>query len=578
MKIQINRNILWAKKIVDYFYDCGVRDVCISPGSRNTPMTLAFAANSKIKKHVIIDERSSAFFALGLSKKQKSITAVLTTSGTAVAELYPAIIEAYFEKLPLIILTADRPDYLRNSGANQTINQDNIFQNHIRAFVDLGLPNVTLKSFENLRTKIDNVLSVFSSQNKGPVHFNIQFEKPFEPSKSTDSIEESFLEKIDSFFNCQKLNKNLNPYNSEKTFLKILSGAKKILIISGHQCEETERRYLPLIASNLNAPIFSGILSPLRTSKSKYVIKNASSFLRQEKIKREIEPDLILQFGFTSISNSMLDFIAQTNAIKASINPFNERYDPSLTTKITIKSTAEEFYKFLNKNNFKNTDKHYLQFVKKIDSLSQLLKVEFIQKQDIRFEWKVYKEMLGILSPKTNLMISNSLPIRDLDYIFDEVKNVNIFSNRGASGIDGIISTAAGIFESTKLPTYLIIGDLAFLYDLNALQLLREKNIPLKIISINNNGGGIFELLPIAKEKIEFVKYFKTPINMSFGNIVKSFGGKYFSPKNISEFKRNFKSMALTNKFSVMELKINSKKSSELRKQFWNQLSKYFNS
>lgn len=577
MNKQINRNLFWAEKIVQQLYNYGVRDVCISPGSRNTPLTLAFAANKKIKKHVIIDERSSGFFALGISKLQKSLTAVLTTSGTAVAELYPAIIEAYFEKIPLIIITADRPHYLRNSGANQTINQDNIFHNHIRAFADLGLPNLNYKSFQKLRRNIDNVFEIIFSPKSGPVHFNVQFEKPFEPSNITDNIDEILFNKANALFDEVKTFASAEYQMISKNILNLISGAKKILIISGNNCESTEKVYLAKIADYLKAPVITGILSSLRLDGNCYCIKNASSFLRDGGIKQKVEPDLILQFGFASISNSILDFIAQSRAVKVSINPYNEKYDPSLTTKYSIQSTAEKFYQSLLFSKIKKTDLTYVELLRNIDSKTQYFKNDFVQRQTIIFEWKIYNEVLKSLPEESNLMISNSLAIRDFDYLVDENKKINIFSNRGASGIDGIISTAAGIYKSTKTFTYLIIGDLAFLYDLNALHLINQKNIPLKIILINNNGGGIFDLLPIAKEKIDFVKYFKTPIDISFKGIVKSFNGNYSNPKTLEQLKTALKSIISSEKFSVIEFNINSTDSAKMKLKFWKQLAEYLN-
>ncbi|MDZ7766315.1 MAG: thiamine pyrophosphate-binding protein [Melioribacteraceae bacterium] len=171
MKKSINLNYIWSKFFVDQLALYGVKHVCISPGSRSTPLTTAFAENKKIKKFVIVDERSSAFFALGLAKQTGKPVAVITTSGTATANLYPAIIEAYQQRIPLIICTADRPEYLRETGANQTINQKDLFINHIRYFKDLAIPKLSIKSFSSLQKTIEKAYTTAIAQNRGPVQF-----------------------------------------------------------------------------------------------------------------------------------------------------------------------------------------------------------------------------------------------------------------------------------------------------------------------------------------------------------------------------------------------------------------------
>ena len=182
MKKKVNSNFICVKLFVDQLAKEGLQHVCISPGSRNTPLTAAFAANNKIKTFVNIDERSSAFFALGFAKSTNIPVAIVTTSGTAVAELYPAIIEAFQSRVPLIICTADRPYFLRKSGANQTINQQNIFRNHIRWFHEMSLSSLTRKNLIEFRKTARSALYISTELNQGPVHINFQFEKPLEPS------------------------------------------------------------------------------------------------------------------------------------------------------------------------------------------------------------------------------------------------------------------------------------------------------------------------------------------------------------------------------------------------------------
>ncbi|NOX65267.1 MAG: 2-succinyl-5-enolpyruvyl-6-hydroxy-3-cyclohexene-1-carboxylic-acid synthase, partial [Chlorobi bacterium] len=199
MKQSINRNIFWSELFISALERLGVRHACISPGSRSTPLTIAFQRSSKIKSYVHVDERSSGFFALGLANKTNKPVVIVTTSGTAVAELYPAIIEAYQQRVPLIVCTADRPPYLLNTGANQTINQIDIYHNHIHKYYSADLPGTNSKAFNHLLSITKDAFSE-SVKNNRPVHINFPFDKPFEPSSETDKIDKDFSTRIKNKF------------------------------------------------------------------------------------------------------------------------------------------------------------------------------------------------------------------------------------------------------------------------------------------------------------------------------------------------------------------------------------------
>ena len=209
MKIKVNRNNLWARIFIDQLAALGVQYACISPGSRSTPLTFTLSKNRKIKSFVHIDERSSAFFALGLAKATGKPVIIVTTSGTAVAELYPAIIEAYQQRVPLIICTADRPSELIGTGANQTINQHNIFKNHIRWFRDLGLPSISETGLYHLQKIAIKAYQISLIEDRGPVHLNFPFRKPLEPFSYTDDVNKSILKIKPQRYLKSKLTKNV---------------------------------------------------------------------------------------------------------------------------------------------------------------------------------------------------------------------------------------------------------------------------------------------------------------------------------------------------------------------------------
>ncbi len=576
MKIQINKNILWSKVFIEQLARLGVKNACISPGSRNTPLTYAIATNKKIKSTVIVDERSSAFFALGCAKQTGSPVLVVTTSGTAVAELYPAIIEAYKTRVPLIICTADRPPYLRNKGANQTINQKDIYKNHIRFFAELPLPEINRKSFSKLKRTTVEAFDTCLNSDRGPVHLNFPFEKPFEPNNHTDIVSDELLNYIWSFEVKPDVKKKVFA-NREISAIKLLSGKinnykKGIILCGGGSYSRPVQKQLAELAKVSGYPIVADGSTGLRfCSDFKYLlIDNFSSLCRSIKFRNLNEPEIIIQFGTAPTSISMLDFFSKSKAEKFLIDEFGDWNDPSLTANRVITSPNETICSLLLKNvNNRKNSAQWFNNIKRFNSAAGKIKASLINKQPFPFEGRIVNEIISSLPGKCNLIISNSLPVRDFDSFANFTpKEINVFTNRGASGIDGIISTSLGIASQSELPTYLVIGDLAFYHDLNSLPLGKRHSIPLTIILVNNNGGGIFEHLPISRQKDIFEEFFYTPMNLNYKKIIRGYGCIHYKIKNWDELTKRVKS-SNKNGIRVLEIKTNAAKSLLLRKDYY---------
>lgn len=572
MKKFINRNILWAELFVDQLARCGVKHVCISPGSRSTPLTFAFAQNNKIKKFVIIDERSSAFFALGLAKSTNTPVAVVTTSGTATAELYSAIVEAYQQRAPLIICTGDRPPELYNTGANQTINQIDIYKNHIRKFYNAGLPSISKKKLLLIKKIAAEIFDVSLNKNRGPVHINFPFNKPFEPDSFTDKIDENFLKEIRSInFYKKAENKNFQIKIFEKICGQINKTAKGIIICGPGEYEKSFHNLLNKFSEKIKFPVFADASSSARFTNNKNVITNYDSFFRSEKFVNNFDPQLILQFGAAPTTKHSLEFFEKSKAEKILINEFGDLLDPSKTSSIILKAKPETFLsKFLRKNILSKRESAYLNSIKIINNWINDFRENKIEKAQFPFDGKIISEILSVIPSGSNLFISNSMPVRDLDcFAGASNKNIKVFSNRGASGIDGITSTALGIAASSKKKTILITGDLAFYHDLNGLLAAKNYSIPLIIILINNNGGSIFEMLPVSKHKNIFNRYFKTPHQLDFKKFVEGYAGNFVNIKNWNSLKTEFAKALKQKNFSVLHFKTDSAKSHLIRKAFW---------
>lgn len=581
MKIKVNRNFIWAEKFVTLLAESGLKHVCISPGSRSTPLTLAFDANKKIKKHVFVDERQSGFFALGLAKQTNLPVAVVTTSGTAAVELYPAIVEAYQNRVPLIICTADRPAYLRNKGANQTINQENLYKNHIRYFYDTGLPDLTKKSLVMFLQKADEAFRISLLADRGPVHINFQFDKPLEPHLSTDEITEVNLNEIGKipagqiFYNSKALFK---AKELTEVVNKLKKAAAGLIIIGPANLYEPLKNKIKLLSKTTGFPIFADGCSQFRTGvkDNDMIITNYDAFLRSDEFVKKFQPDIILQFGRTPTSTSLENYFACIKTSRYIINEFGDCFDPSDNASKII---TADLYSFVNEliKKFGTRNKKeipaWVIILLQLDDLCEWMKLEFINNSHLIDETNIIVHISRNIPDKSVLFVSNSTPVRDLEYFLQKTnKNFTVHQNRGASGIDGIISTALGVAEATKERTFLLTGDLAFYHDLTSLQNAKAKYINLTIILINNNGGGLFNFLPIAEEKDAFKKYYLTPVNINFESIIKALGIDYKLVKTSTQM-----NIALTRRSDtplVIEVLTDSKESLKKRKDYWQNLVK----
>lgn len=549
--LKINRNIFWSNLFIDLIIIREIKYACISPGSRSTPLTFVLATSKSIKSFPIIDERSSAFFALGLAKKTQHPSLIITTSGTAVAETYPAIIEAYQSRTPLIVCTADRPSRLRGTGANQTINQKNIFKNHIRFSVDIPLMEINKSNIKNFIKTISDGLDICLFADVGPVHFNFQFEKPFEPYSHTDEIK---LELIDYSIKLQS-EINQKPSHKLEPELELEPEPELITIGSGNFNKEFIKK-LDRFSIKSNIPIFADFGSGLRSSeiKLKNLISNYDSLVRVETFQKIFKPKTVIHFGRNITSSELEDFLVRVKSKRIVVNEFGDRFDSTKRGKI-IKANPNSFIGLLisKKNNLLSQT---LERLIHLDSEIENIKSKIFS--NVFSEVGIVKVLIEKIPSKSNLFIGNSLPIRDFDFYIGQLdKKINIFTNRGASGIDGLISTAAGIGLASKKPTYLVIGDLSFYYDMNSLLLIKKYNIPLKIILINNGGGRIFDYLPISQYKDLLKDFFTTPIELNFKKVANVFDIDFFSAENQNELEEKLNFINKAKSSVILEVKVN---------------------
>lgn len=580
--IKVNRNNFWTEIFVKQLSSAGVKYACISPGSRSTPLTLSFAKNKKIKCYVNIDERSSAFFALGLAKTSKTPVAILTTSGTAPAELYPAIIEAYQQRVPLIICTADRPPELINTGANQTINQHNLYKNHIRWFRNVGLPSLKRLKLRRLQQTALRAVEISMIKDKGPIHLNFPFRKPLEPFAFTDEVDSLLKNDLKtSIKKVRLLKKKFDSKKLRKTkrfneIAELIANEDKgILIVGPMEYNINFRNQIKKLSSLTGYPIIADASSHLRfkvSKNDKKILSTYHAFLRSSEFSISHKPKLILHFGRTPTSSRLETFLENCDAPRYMINEFGDWFDPSKNAKAVIKYHPEDFIteiiNCLTELNLERNNSVWSEDFNKAEALAEKIQYEVIGKSPFPNEPGITNIILEALPNKSHLLIGNSSPIRDFDnYTACIKKDLIIYFNRGASGIDGITSTVLGIAQ-LKEPTFLLTGDLSFLHDLNALAVANKFHAGLTIILINNNGGGIFESLPVSKERIILKEYFLTPHNLNLKNIITSFGVEYKLVKSWKHLNDSIKDSVKNNVLSVFEIKTDAGNSHKLRNKY----------
>ena len=474
----MNSSTQLARVIVRQILEAGVKDVVISPGSRNAPLSIAFYQASKkglINLHVRIDERTAAFFALGLAKASGLPVPILCTSGTAVANYHPAVLEASHTNTPLLVLTADRPAALRRTGANQTTEQARIFGKAVRYFADVSGSAYPMEL-------------PFNSLHSGPVHLNIQFEEPL-VGDADDSWLDGLQVTTPKVFN----RKNAGTFHTKST--------RGILVI-GHDRGGLSTESVLAFSKELGWPVISE--DPLTFDGA---ISHASVFLTSNTISEDLAPDTVVVVGRTTLSRSINALIARARKVIV--------IDPRLATVDSDRSASQKFTQ-LPALEVQIPDAEYAEKWKKYS----LRAMKLVADISTWSEQLVAREIGAAIPVGTALFISSSRPIRDIEGFAVARAGVETFANRGLAGIDGNISTALGIASQRKA-TIAVLGDLGFLHDLTGL--IQQEKINLKIFVINNDGGGIFSTL--SQRGVDgFEDVFGTPHGLAIPAIATAMG------------------------------------------------------
>lgn len=539
-----NINRVWADLIVEELVRNGIDFFCIAPGSRSTPLTTAVAAHPKARHRVHFDERGTAFCALGYGRATRRPAVWITTSGTALANGYPAIVEAAADGVPMLLLTADRPPELRQTGANQTIDQVKLFGDYTRWFFDLPTPTVDIDPAMVLTT-IDQAIYRARRTPGGPVHLNCMFREPLAPTPDGRDYEPylaglaSWMEQGHPFTHYAKATPQVDERDIE-TVWSHLEGVSRGVVVAGKLETRAQGEAVVRLAHRLGWPLFPDIGSHVRLGKAEAANTRIGLYdllLSNFTFRAEQVPEAVLHVGGRATSKWLAQWLKQHRPdpyLVVNENP--ARLDPNHHVTHRVESDVVAFCeRSMDRAGSASPDTPWLGMWREAEAEARQTLSVFYEVEEALSE-PLVAHLVAHHSPEgRGLVLASSMPVRDMDmFAPTDGPMLPVAANRGASGIDGLVATTVGFGEGLGQPVTLLTGDLALLHDLNSLAMLRDR--PVVVVVINNDGGGIFHFLPIAEHEEVFEPFFGTPHGLTFEAAADLFGVAYQHPATPEAF------------------------------------------
>ncbi len=555
--------------LIDGLVRAGVRHFCVCPGSRSTPLALLIEAHPDATLWMHYDERSAAFFALGLAKSLREPVALACTSGTAAANFLPAVVEAYHSRVPLVVLTADRPHELREVGAPQAIDQVRLFGSHAKWFFDMAetdtRPDI-IRAAAAIAARAALVAWQFPA---GPVHLNCPFREPLVPVHGEVPVWEWPAKQIPFVATADA------PRAPTPTMLDTLVAAvarhERGLIICGPQDDPALPDALLELAGATGYPLLADPLSGLRHYTRP--LNAYDAFLRDEAFAAGHAPELVLRFGAMPVAKPLLQFVqrhrgAETIVIDGAAGVAWP--DPAQTATCVLAADGTLLARALAAQVARRGASMWHQHWQRAE---QVARAAIQQRMDDRpgfFEGRVFAELHDLLPDGATLFVSNSMPIRDLDTFFAGGRAVRLMCNRGANGIDGVVSTALGVAATGDGPLVLAIGDLALYHDANGLLAAKLHQIDATIVLINNDGGGIFSFLPQASQvPRQFERLFGTPHGLDFAPLAALYGASFEQPQDWDAFRSAVRARVGSKGLHIIEVRTSRQENVPLHRELW---------
>ncbi|MCG3419599.1 2-succinyl-5-enolpyruvyl-6-hydroxy-3-cyclohexene-1-carboxylic-acid synthase [Oceanobacillus jordanicus] len=558
----------YTANFVDELSKNGVTDIVISPGSRSTPLAMTIAEHSDIKEWIVIDERSAAFFAMGIAKKTGRAVALVCTSGTAAANYFPAIVEANYSRVPLIVLTADRPHELRDIGAPQAIEQLKLYGDYVKWFQEMALPEASENMLSYVRNKSARAVFMANEGNPGPVQLNFPFRDPLVPDFSIENLWSN--QSSDPRNHTVEGKKQLST-NQITSIIEKLKGKGRGLIVCGPQTDQELAQAVTQVAEAWGLPILADPLSQLRAGEhaKDLIVETYDAIFRDEKLRNKLRPDYIIRFGAMPVSKPYLFYVNENKHIpQFVVENYTGFREPTGNNTEFIFSDAVLFCKSLLTIEY--TPEQDKEWLEGWQSMNRIAKKHLLAEDgDELTEGEAVRALVDVIPESSSIYVGNSMAVRDLDtFFFTTPKHLFILANRGANGIDGMVSSGLGA-AITGAPVTLVVGDLSFYHDLNALLIAKQYKLNITILLINNNGGGIFSFLPQSQEKKHFEVLFGTPVDIEFKHAVQMYGGMHASAGTEEELKAVLYDSYQHKGLSVVEVKTDRETNTSWHRSKW---------
>jgi 2-succinyl-5-enolpyruvyl-6-hydroxy-3-cyclohexene-1-carboxylate synthase len=535
-------NFLGGTVLVDELVRSGVREFVVCPGSRSTPLAIAIARHPSAHHRVLLDERSASYFGLGLAKAKREPVAIVCSSGTAAANFLPAVVEAFLSRIPLIVLTADRPRELRENGAPQTIDQIRIYGSHVKWFFDVGEPATDAITIRHLRTVADRAVAEATRGPAGPVHLNCPYREPlmplpvpFEPGSEPRPEGRPYVAASHGF---------RVPDAGQIAGLAPALAGKHGLILCGPQNDPNLPGAVVRLAARLGYPILADPLSGVRCGEHDraLVLDCYDAFLRDERFVSRHAADVVLRFGAMPTSKPVLLYLERHAGARLLVVDDDGWNEPTQLASDLIQADAHLFCEAmvtaLSSGRDGAGDAGWAAAWQDADRRARRALTSGLAAYDELFEGKVFAELADLLPAGATVFAGNSMPVRDLDTFFPGSRRpVRFLSNRGANGIDGVVSSAMGTSAAGEGPVVLVIGDVSFYHDANGLFAAKRHGLNLTIVLLNNDGGGIFSFLSQASDPEHFEELFGTPHGLDFRPLAETYGARFRRVASWEEFR-----------------------------------------
>jgi 2-succinyl-5-enolpyruvyl-6-hydroxy-3-cyclohexene-1-carboxylate synthase len=520
-----NLNALFARALVDELCAAGAREAVVSPGSRSTPLVLACAGDSRLKLRVVLDERSAAFVALGAAKASGRPALAIATSGTAGASFLPAVLEAEAARVPLVALTADRPLELHGFGAPQTMDQQHLYGTHVRFFADLGAPEPLEARLRHLRAVVALACSRALGPPRGPVHLDVPYR---EPLSGVDGSMPALRDRPAPRIPTPRL--QADDAALDEAAREISARARGVIVCGPRDADDDLPDAVQALSRATGYPILAEAASQVRFRVPE-AVAHYDAILKHRPSAEALRPEAVIRFGAGLTSKTLQQWLDASSAYTVLVSDDPALFDPAHSASLVLVGDAVGTA-FTLADRVVRPQGASLPFADADRRARAALEAAFGREEEPS-EPAVARELLTALPAGSQLFVSSSMPVRDVDAWAGRAAAVRVLANRGVNGIDGVVSSALGAALATGVRTAALLGDLALLHDLGGLVAAARLGASLTLVVVDNDGGGIFSFLPIASQTPRFEELFGTPHGLDLAHAAALAGARLHSPRTL---------------------------------------------